>query len=267
MNQAELNNEEKGIFGKLDDEFEIQIDPTVLPAPPAEEAEENELVQVKIGDRIIEAESYQEIAEKLAKEQEEASLFGKPKKDEDQWGVYDPTYDIPPLTGEELFVLGQTFATDPAGVHARLSEALFAQYGLSLEQVAHAVQDIQEMQNQISGAKVGTEFAVRHKDDYYRSPRNAALMERYILDNELDVNAGNLELAFTELKRRGILEPPPPKTSGAKTENQVTSGLSPRLNNEEVEENGIPNVDKLQNMSAAQLEAWIKGQEAIRNRR
>lgn len=258
MAENQKNDDTGNFMQGIADEFNVT--PDIMASAPSGQEDVEEVVQIKVGDRIIQGKDYQEIVEQLAQEQEELlaqrnyQQYDHPEPEE----PYFPQYERAPMSAEEEFILAQSLQSQPVTAIERAAEEI---YGLTAEEIREAVMSIREIQSEIAGAKVGAEFARDHRNDYAPTPRNASLMEEFLINNKLPATRGNLEYALNKLSRK--LDPVPQKTAEKRENLSVTTGLSDSLNGG-FEDSSIPNVEKLSQMSSRELETWIKGEEARR---
>lgn len=170
------------------------------------------------GVQVFEAPTMEELIDKLAKAQENATrkIREQAQQLRDKPAPVQQAQPEAELTPEQKWLLQQRLANEPEKVIEQFVDETFKKkYGKTIE-------EIEAFQH----AQVAEQTAQQWVDatsDYYASPKNGAKMKKYLETYGLDQTAENLQKAFEDLSSSGLLEArPQDKESAAATEEQVT---------------------------------------------
>lgn len=171
---------------------------------PAEQEEVIYERTIDLGDgsgvQVFEGKSMEELIDKLAKAQENATrkireqaaqIKSQPKT------VETPSPDeLENLTEAEKFLLQQEMLTDPAKAIQKF--------------VVKAVEQREQANARAAEqTKTATETFVANTSDYYASPKNGKKMVKWLETHNLEVSEDNLKQAFEDLNESGLLEARP----------------------------------------------------------
>lgn len=152
-------------------------------------------------------------------------------------GEVDPDGPMPgfkprELNANDLFALGQKLQ-NPATAVAALQEAIEAGLGASLEEVRRTLRLAQTTPRQLRGRQAAEEFLLRHPE-FIPNAKNQETMFAYMEhpDRNMALTSRNFEIAFGELRSRGLLElrAPEPAANGNGKPAQGAEGDSPAPN-------------------------------------
>jgi hypothetical protein len=184
-------------------------------AETEEQAEEvDEVVyrrEIDLGDgsgkQVFEADSLENLVDKLAKAQENATRkireLSTTKKVENK------------PSEEEEFVLAQELATSPSLAFDKMFQKRFGKTPEQLQQILQRVEGFDRQQAERTAAE---EF-VSGTPDYVANKANGTRITRYLETYKLEGTVENMQKAFKDLSESGLLETKTVETQDAETRN------------------------------------------------
>lgn len=187
----EQPRDESGKFVKKDD------------APVVDEQKEEIVYErvIDLGDgsgvQVFEAPTMEELVEKLAKAQENATRKIREQAAQlRQAPKTAPVEEVENLTDEQKFMLQQEMLTDPAKALSRL-----------VNQVIEKRERVQA--DSAAREKSESDAFVANTPDYFVSQKNGERMVKYLETYQLEASQDNLKKAFNDLNSSGLLESRP----------------------------------------------------------
>jgi hypothetical protein len=220
------------------------------------------------GKQVFEADTYEELADKLAEAQTHATKKIREqnrKLKEARTPKVEPTprtpkYNEKPLTTDEEFAIGQNFSQMPRAAFEKLFESVT---GLKPVEFRSKLEAMDAFDAAMAEQREAEAFVVSHAKDFTPSPQNYAALKG-ILDAEgLAVTKDNLDYAFDQASTSGLLvsitptpaprieEPAPPAPR------KVSTGLSDRAPSREIAAPSVPTVEELRAMPYEQARERI----------
>jgi hypothetical protein len=219
------------------------------------------------GTQVFEAASPEELIEKLAVAQENAT-----RKIRELTQARQTTKETPvELNPDEEFVLSQQFLQSPTKAFAELFKRTT---GLTVEEFNKERVKVSKLAQEQSEFQTGREFVQTHPD-YFNSDKNNTKLEKWLRTEGLPVTVENLGKAYNDLSESGLLEPRPQKedvepgqrvvqpriaapTQRIVGQRRAASGLSNRGGSVDTPRSLEPTVDDLYNMPLDKLEALAR---------
>lgn len=214
--EGELPRDERGRFVKTE-EVPPAVEETTeeqTPAPVQEEEQDWYRKEIDLGDgsgkQVFEAATLEELVEKLAEAQKNATR--KIRELNRQAKEYKPTPKPTPLTQDEKFVLDQQFRDNPSAAF----ETLFQRHmGMTIDEFKGLSVTARQMNLERANDQASREW-MQTVPDFFACPQNGAKMRAYIEKfHDGIATPESLSAAYTELKGSGLLVDKPatqPKT-------------------------------------------------------
>lgn len=168
------------------------------------------------GKQVFEADSQEGLIDKLAEAQKNATRKIREQNQRIKSGL-QPTkkgsgnkFTPKPLTADEEFVIGQSFATNPGAAFDKIFEAKF---GAKPEEVIARIDRASQVEEILAGQQAAAQFLNEHKDDFAPTPANQSRIQSYLDSHGYAYTKENFEYAFSELSASGLLESPAPATA------------------------------------------------------
>ena len=159
------------------------------------------------GKQVFEADSLENLVDKLAKAQENATRKIR------ELSVVKKAENKP--SEEEEFVLAQELATSPSLAFDKLFQKRF---GKTAEQMQQILQRAESFDRQQAERTAAEEF-VSGTPDYLANKANGSRITRYLETYKLEGTVENMQKAFKDLSESGLLETKAPETQDAETRN------------------------------------------------
>jgi hypothetical protein len=188
-------------------------------------------------DQIFKGKNYDEVIFQLGKAQEEASkkileqrLALKTTK-----AAVDPlresvTFEPKPMSAIDQMAIGKDFA-DPAKAKSAFDKMVEATFGAPPEKLRSTLTRAQDLIEREENVKQAREFTANHTD-YKQTPENEKKMLDYLASHDMGFTAGNLAIAYEELKEfldlKDLAAAQPPVPPPAPTEEIPQPQARPR---------------------------------------
>jgi hypothetical protein len=256
--------------------FSLKSQPVAEPL--VVESEPDEIVYRRVidlgdgsGTQVFEAPTPEELIEKLATAQENATR----KIRELTAAAHKPEPPAPvELNPDEEFVLSQEFLQSPTKAFAKLFQK---NTGMTIEEFRAEQAKVTQLTRNSRDFNAGREFALAHRDDFYGSDRNIDRMTKWLKVEGLPATVENLAKAYTDLNESGLLESRPADQNDDEPttrreaqpriaapvqkvvgQRRAASGLSSRGGSAGSPRSQEPTVDDLYKMPLDQLEALAR---------
>ena len=186
------------------------------------------------GIQRFEADTMEELVDKLAKAQEHATRKIREQARQIKTGLGlvtpDPEKPMPNFkprqrSPEEEWKRTQELG-DPSKARDAVRSIIEDELGAPLDQVRQTMTAV-EMAKRIEEARqASNEWLARHKNDYYPCEENRQTIVAYLEKHKMAMTADNIEQSFQDLRDSGLLVAKPEPKPEAKTE--ADEGIPPR---------------------------------------